>query len=430
METVLQNLEQKFVISNRYHPNLMAIFILLGVGLVVLWIRKHKKSSSNEQIHGPGLLNSLKLLFRTNAMRLRLIDEWAKTYKDIFEFKLGPYSIVCLNSPPLIQKLLSSRDSNYLAKPQIYDIFRQFIGDGVLVSEGNKWKSRRKVLNSQIFAYGTLTYYMKLFNEEGDSLVNIFDSLATSPFSAPIDDILLKSSLSAISKILLGQTLNSRDKSSETKIIWMMTKAKEMILTKFCNPLHRSKWLWRLHPMSKVENEAQNFTKELKTSVMNNNFPFQTQLLDNGVPPDEIFNESLNLLTAGFDTTATGLHFLLLILSLHPSHQEKCQQEVDLLFEETDNEISLSALSKLEYLEMCMNEALRLMPVIPGFMRGIKTPLDLGNGQILPANTTVLVYAHGIHMNPEYYPEPQRFMPERFSKAETRKRPAYLSMME
>jgi cytochrome P450 len=72
-----------------------------------------------------------------------------------------------------------------------------------------------------------------------------------------------------------------------------------------------------------------------------------------------------------------------------------------------------AATAQLPYLGAVVDEALRLYPVIPFVPKQVASVLDLGS-QSLPAGTGIFVATALAHMNPEVFPEPERFFPDRF----------------
>jgi cytochrome P450 len=114
----------------------------------------------------------------------------------------------------------------------------------------------------------------------------------------------------------------------------------------------------------------------------------------------EIRDELLTLLVAGHETTATALSWAVERLVRHPEKLERLRAEALAGQEET-------------YLTATIQETLRLRPVIVLVIRKLTEPVELG-GYELPAGASVTPSIHLIHRNPEIYPEPERFRPERF----------------
>ena len=114
----------------------------------------------------------------------------------------------------------------------------------------------------------------------------------------------------------------------------------------------------------------------------------------------EIRDELLTLLVAGHETTATALSWAMERLVRHPEKLERLRAEAIAEGEET-------------YLTATIQETLRLRPVIVLVIRKLTEPVEIG-GYELPAGASVTPCIHLVHRNPEVYPEPDRFLPERF----------------
>jgi len=114
----------------------------------------------------------------------------------------------------------------------------------------------------------------------------------------------------------------------------------------------------------------------------------------------EMRDQLLTLLTAGHETTATSLAWAIERLSRHPEKLDRLREEV----EEADSDA---------YLTATIQETLRLRPVIALVLRRLTEPVEIG-GYELPAGVSVAPNIYLVHRNPEIYPDPQAFRPERF----------------
>ncbi len=122
---------------------------------------------------------------------------------------------------------------------------------------------------------------------------------------------------------------------------------------------------------------------------------------ENGSPMTdrELRDELLTLLVAGHETTATALAWAVERLARHPDKLQRLSRGV------RDGEE--------EYLRAVVYETLRLRPVISLVNRTLKTPMEFG-GYELPAGVKVVPSIYLVHRRPDVYPEPERFLPERF----------------
>ena len=113
----------------------------------------------------------------------------------------------------------------------------------------------------------------------------------------------------------------------------------------------------------------------------------------------EIRDELLTLLVAGHETTATALSWAIERLIRHPAKLARLRAEVEVGSE--------------QYLTATIQETLRLRPVIVLVIRRLTEAVEIG-GYELPAGASVTPCIHLVHRDPEIYPEPERFLPERF----------------
>jgi cytochrome P450 family 135 len=114
----------------------------------------------------------------------------------------------------------------------------------------------------------------------------------------------------------------------------------------------------------------------------------------------EIRDELLTLLVAGHETTATALSWAMERLTRHPEKLERLRAEAE-------------AGGDAPYMTATIQETLRLRPVIVLVVRKLTEPVELG-GYELPAGVSATPCIHLVHRDPEIYPEPDRFLPERF----------------
>jgi cytochrome P450 len=114
---------------------------------------------------------------------------------------------------------------------------------------------------------------------------------------------------------------------------------------------------------------------------------------------EELRDELMTLLLAGHETTATALAWAVERLVRHPEKLERLRAEL--------------AAGDGRYLDAVITETLRLRPVIALVGRVLKEPMEIG-GRELPAGVKVAPSIYLVHRRPDIYPEPDRFLPERF----------------
>ncbi|XP_064612070.1 cytochrome P450 3A24-like [Liolophura sinensis] len=132
-----------------------------------------------------------------------------------------------------------------------------------------------------------------------------------------------------------------------------------------------------------------------------------------GLTDDEILAQSITFLVAGFDTTATSLTYVLYNLALNPKCQDKLIAEIDEQFP-GGTLPSYDSLQDLQYLDMVICESLRLNPPVARMDRVCNKTTEV-HGYKIPEGMGIALPIYNIHHDPEYWPDPDKFDPERFS---------------
>ncbi|CAM4457201.1 thromboxane-A synthase isoform X1 [Caretta caretta] len=128
---------------------------------------------------------------------------------------------------------------------------------------------------------------------------------------------------------------------------------------------------------------------------------------------DEIVGQAFIFLIGGYETTTNALSFATYLLATNPECQEKLLQEID-EFSGKHDVPDYQNVQELPYLDMVIAETLRMYP--PAFRFTRETSKDcVVMGQHIPAGAIIEIAVGPLHYNPELWPEPEKFVPERFT---------------
>lgn len=136
-------------------------------------------------------------------------------------------------------------------------------------------------------------------------------------------------------------------------------------------------------------------------------------------------DQILTILVGGNETSALTTSHVMLMLAMHPEIQEKAFQEIKDAHETQTSHSDAEILSKLDYLEMCIKETMRLFPVGPFLGRQNVEDVKLSNCTV-PKGTMLILSFHYLHRNKEVWgPNADLFDPDNFLPEKIASRHAY-----
>ncbi|NXX47801.1 CP3AC protein, partial [Tricholaema leucomelas] len=336
---------------------------------------------------------------------------------------------------------------NILVK-ECYTIFtnrRNFGLNGLLesalnVAEDDQWKRIRTVL-SPTFTSGKLKEMFPTIKLYGEKLVkNVEKKVADDEFVA-VKDLFGAYSMDVVTSTSFSVNIDSMSNPSDP----FVTNIKKFLKFGFLNPLFMilvlfpfitpvlEKMNLTLLPSEVMEFFKNVFTKmkkEREKGSSADRVDFLQLMIDSQDSQDssksaetdlyktlsdeEILAQALIFVFAGYETTSSTLSYISYSLATHPDVQQQLQDEIDA---NLPNKAAptYNALLQMEYLDMVVNECLRLFAVGGRIERVCKKTVEI-NGVTIPEGMVVMIPVHVLHRDPDYWPEPDEFRPERFSK--------------
>jgi len=128
----------------------------------------------------------------------------------------------------------------------------------------------------------------------------------------------------------------------------------------------------------------------------------------------DIREEVETFILAGDDTTTSVVSHALQVISRHPKEQECIYEELlAVLGQDPNTPVTQPQLLDLKYLDCVIKETMRLYPPVPILGRYIPKDLHVGD-KTIPGNTSVVLIPYYVYRDPEYFPDPLTFKPERW----------------
>ncbi|XP_044740005.1 probable cytochrome P450 313a4 [Chrysoperla carnea] len=159
--------------------------------------------------------------------------------------------------------------------------------------------------------------------------------------------------------------------------------------------------------------------------------PFLDYLMDftknnSNFTEEQLRNETNLMIFAGYETTAISLSYVLLHLAVYKDIQTKLYNEIlEVVGDINVDSINVDDLPRLKYMDMVLKESMRIISTIPVISREASKDIKIGNYTI-PKGTNILIPIFTIHRNPEYWENPLKFDPERFTAENIKNRHPYV----
>ncbi|XP_076164166.1 cytochrome P450 6k1-like [Ptiloglossa arizonensis] len=142
---------------------------------------------------------------------------------------------------------------------------------------------------------------------------------------------------------------------------------------------------------------------------------------------DDLVAQAAVFFSGGFETSSTTMSFTFYELALNMDIQRTLRKEILTALEKTNGKVTYEMIMELPYLDMVISETLRKYPALGFLDRVANTDYKLPNSDlVLEKGTPVYISMIGMHHDPEYFPDPQKYDPDRFTEENKQKRPNFV----
>ncbi|KAM7350274.1 uncharacterized protein ACRADG_008889 [Cochliomyia hominivorax] len=433
---------------------LISLFILL-----IIWDYFNKKHR-NEILKKSNIYGGFNLPLIGGALRMvganseNVIDRlrlFVRENGKVFHTWVLHQLVVFCADPKILETLLSS--PVHITKNNVYDMLSLWLGDGLLMSTGKKWHSRRKIITPS-FHFKILEEFIEIFDRQSNIMVQQLKGKIKDE-NAPIDmfPVVCLTALDIIAETAMGVQVNAQS-NPNIGYVQSVKIVTGIISTRLRKPLWRTDGMFKLFAphvykdMLQHINLMQKFTKDviekrratleheintedqqksLEDADTDQDFriggkkymPLLDLLLQASVDGKPLTNEDIReevetFMFEGHDTTTSGTSFALYVISRHPEVQQKLFSEIlEVIGKNTNQAPTYRQLQNLRYMDCVIKESMRLYPPVPIIGRYFKEDTDL-NGFTIPGDCHLNVPLFVVLRDPDYFQDPNEFKPERF----------------
>nr|AJN91170.1 cytochrome P450 monooxygenase CYP6CV1 [Cnaphalocrocis medinalis] len=423
----------------------MALLVCLSLvaGLLTAfyyWTKKKFSYWSNKGVIGPtplpivGNFGTVMLQQESAQLYVKKVHLKYKGEKLVGIYR-GSQPVILVRDPELIKHVLI-KDFNIFQDRGISTSSSR-LSDNLFGADGETWRILRQKL-TPVFTSRKLKDMIPLILKCSNSFTKYVDNLIENNVEHEIRSLTSKYTLEVIGSCAFGLDLNTvSDEENEfslipKKIFKPSIYVRTLVILDMIIPGIRKKF--------NTSSEIQDFFVNLVRSVIHerkgkpsNRKDFMDLMIElreqgkasrrkeDGVSEIEIDDvmiaaQALVFYTAGFETSAASMSFLIHEMALNPEIQERIHDEVCRVYEKYNGELTYESTKEMPYLDMVFDETLRKYSVAGILFR--KSLADYtfpGTDVTIPKGMPVMISANGLNADPDYFPNPNEFNPENFS---------------
>ncbi|KAK7350658.1 hypothetical protein VNO77_09514 [Canavalia gladiata] len=408
-------------------------FMLLTFLISMLGVFKLTRRSKRNLPPCPPKLPIIGHYLQLGTLPHRSLQAFSQKYGPLLLLNLGQLSVLVVSSADLAKEVMQTQGIVFGSRPHLTSTRILLYGckDVAFASYGGIWRQKRKLCVIELLSLRRVQSIQFIREEEAEALVNkIRQSSLTNGCSVNLSEMLAETANNIIFRCVFG-----RKSDVDRRFVELVRKV--MIQISDFNLGDVFPWLGWIGVLSAKIKEYKATFGELDTffdhviaehkkgrrdSEKKDFLDALLQLQDSGMLEFEPTAEDIkalimDMILGGSDTTSTSLEWAMTELVKNPSTMMKAQEEVRKVVG-NKSKLEEDDVNQMNYLKCVLKETLRLHPPAPLLVpRETTSNVKLG-GYDIPDKTMVYVNAWAIQRDPEFWENPEEFLPERFENNE------------
>lgn len=378
---------------------------------------------------GPPPRFSFKILKQFRTDPIGLLMGLAKNYGDVSHVKIGNMHVVALSHPEDVEEVLVHQAATFSKSPTLKRA-KRLLGDGLLTSEEPLHRCQQRRMTNG-FSTEKIAIYDDVIVEYTSRLINTWQPGATLDFS----EAMKRLTLSVIGKVLFGDDFETEADAIESDFATALDALRPFRAPLFAN-LHFTEWIpgtkgWQFRQArSRLDAVVLRLIQERRDDPGAHRDMLSILLSsrdeeaadDAGMVDQQARDEVVTLMLAGHETVAHALAWTWYLLSQHPAVEARLHQELDDVL--GDRLPTVNDQPHLTFTRTVLMESMRRFPPVWVIARQAQKQFQIADF-VLPAGTVVSMSQFVIHHDAQWYPNPEAFDPERWSRSRDSGRPKF-----
>lgn len=335
--------------------------------------------------------------------------------------------------PEIIQHVMQKNNRNYRKSEIQTEMLGQFAGKGLLTSEGDYWLRQRRLIQPGFHRAKLAALSDVMLKVVQESFTDI-DAFAKENQAFDISHEMTKMAFQVVAKSLFTTSVQEKD-------LLILSKNVQEIQEYIVKRIRQPYLIWWFYLSGKDKRQFQ-IAKESKDIILKiirerrESGSSHNDLLDmllasryedtnEGMTDQQLLDESLILFVAGHETSANALAWTFYLLCKYPDAAKKIREEYQTVV--GDRKIEFADFPKLTFTTQVIQESMRLFP--PAWITDrLANEMDEIKDFTFPKDIMVAPYIYGLHRSKKIWDAPNDFKPERFTKENLKKKPAFSYM--
>lgn len=363
----------------------------------------------------------------------RFLAQLANSHDEIVRFRIFGNTFYLLTSPELVREVLVTRVAAFPKDDRDISLLSRIIGKGLVTTNGDEHR-RQRALTQPAFHHRRIEAYARTMVDYTEEMLDGF----TDGQTRDIAHDMMNLTMFIVTKSLFGAGKDTMAAEAE-RVGEAIHMLQEIADAEFVGPFVLPEWLPTRTNRDRKQYRAvvhgvidRMVTERRAAGAITDTGDLLSMLLlardEDGAPMSdrEVRDQLLTLFVAGHETTSNALTWTWYLLSEHPAAAARLHEEVDRVL--GDRPPTLDDLPNLPYTLQVLKESMRLYP--PAWVLNIRraAAATVIGDYTVPKGALIWLSPYAMHHQARFFPEPERFAPERWTPDAEKALPRYAYM--